>query len=260
MALNFQGAGSALTADGLAAASDRLSVNSPEIWTVLSVETGGCGFLPDRRPQIRFERHVFSRLTNGQFDICDVSNPQSGGYDADGAHQHDRLAVAIGMNRAAALASASWGLSQIMGENFKEAGFGDAESMVAAMCGSEDAQLSAFAAFIQSKNLVGHLQSHEWTDFARAYNGPNFADNQYDTKLAAAFAVLSAGPLPDLDLRTAQLYLTFAGFNPHGVDGRMGQHTQSALIAYQQQHGLPQTGLADAATLASLTSLAASVG
>lgn len=260
MALAFQGAGRALTADGLRAASDRLSVNQPEIWTVLSVETGGCGFLADRRPQIRFERHVFSRLTNGQFDICDVSNPQSGGYGADGAHQYDRLADAITMNRAAALASASWGLSQIMGENFKEAGFGDVESMIAAMCGSEDAQLGAFAAFLESKKLVGHLQSHEWTDFARIYNGPSFAENQYDKKLAAAFTTFNSGPLPDLDIRTAQIYLTFAGFNPHGVDGRMGQHTAAALIAYQQQHGLQPTGAADAPTLASLTALAAAAG
>lgn len=248
-----------MTAAGLAAVSDRLSVATPEIWTVLSVETGGCGFLPDRRPQIRFERHVFSRLTNRQFDICDVSNPQSGGYGADGAHQYDRLADAIGRNRAAALASASWGLSQIMGENFREAGFDDVESMVSAMCSSEDAQLAAFAAFLESKRLVGHLQSHEWTDFARIYNGPSFAENQYDTKLAAAFTAFSAA-LPDLDLRTAQLYLTFAGFDPHGVDGRLGQHTQSALIAYQRQHGLQESGAADAATLASLASLSASAG
>lgn len=260
MALDFQGAGGALTAAGLAAVSDRLSVGAPEIWTVLHVETGGCGFLPDRRPLIRFERHYFSRLTNHRFDICDVSNPQSGGYGANVAQEYDRLSVAIGMNRAAALSSASWGMSQIMGANFREAGFSDVESMVAAMCGSEDSQLSAFAAFLESNKLVGHLQSHEWGDFASVYNGPNFAQNQYDSKLAAAFVAFSAGPLPDLDVRTAQLYLTFAGFNPHGVDGKMGPNTQAALLAYQQKHGLQPTGAADAATLASLTSLAAAVG
>ena len=257
MALDFQGAGLALTAAGLSAASVRLSVNPTEIWTVLSVETGGCGFLADRRPPILFERHIFSRLTNGQFDSCDVSNPQSGGYGDLGTHQYDRLADAIGMDRAAALQSASWGLPQIMGENFRESGFSDVESMVAAMCGSEDAQLAAFAAYLQSRNLAGRLQAHDWPGFARLYNGPNYAQNQYDRKLDAAFTSFSNGPLPDLDIRTAQLYLMFAGFNPHGVDGRMGQHTQAALIAYQQQQGLPQTGLADAATLASLAGLAA---
>ncbi len=69
MANSFQGASRALTADGLAAASDSLSVNAPEVWTVLAVETQGCGYLGDRRPPILFERHIFSRLTNGQLSI-----------------------------------------------------------------------------------------------------------------------------------------------------------------------------------------------
>jgi len=252
MALEFQGASRALTADGLAAAAERLNVKLPEVWTVLSVETKGCGFLGDRRPPILFERHIFSKLTNGEFDCCDVSNPEAGGYGADGANQYNRLADAIGKNRGAALASASWGMPQIMGENFAAGGFGDVESMVAAMCESEDAQVAAFAAFLENNRLAAYLQAHDWTSLARRYNGPNYAENQYDTKLAAAFARLSAGPLPDLDVRTAQLYLTFAGFNPGSVDGVIGQHTRTALASYQQQHGLAQSGTADQDTLASL--------
>ncbi len=49
------------------------------------------------------------------------------------------------------------------------------------------------------------------------------------------------------------MYLTFAGMNPGPIDGVMGARTQAALTAYQQQHGLSQTGAADDATLASLT-------
>jgi hypothetical protein len=191
-------------------------------------------------------------LTNHQFDICDVSNPQAGGYGAAGAHQYDRLADAIGKNRTAALESASWGMPQIMGENFAAAGFADVESMVSALCDSEDAQITAFAAFLKANRLDRYLQSHDWTSLARGYNGPNYAENQYDTTLAAQYQKYSAGPLPDLNVRTAQMYLTFAGLNPGGVDGVMGPHTRTALTTYQQQHGLPQTGMADDATLASL--------
>jgi len=252
MANSFQGASRALTAGGLAAASDSLSVNAPEVWTVLAVETQGCGYLGDRRPPILFERHIFSRLTNGRFDICDVSNPVAGGYGATGSHQYDRLADAFGKDRTAALHSASWGMPQIMGENFAAAGFADAESMVEAMCESEDAQLAAFVAFLKANRLDRYLQSHDWTSLAKGYNGPSYVENQYDTKLAAQFQKYSAGPLPALDVRTAQMYLTFAGLNPGPIDGVMGARTQAALTAYQQQQGLPQTGAADDATLASL--------
>ncbi len=254
MTQDFKGTSLALTDDGMSAVSDRLSVAAPEVWAVLTVETKGCGFLPDRRPSILFERHIFSKLTNRQFDICDVSNPQSGGYGESGAHQFDRLVDAAGRNRTAALQSASWGMAQIMGENFAAAGFPDVETMVSAMCAAENAQLAAFAAFLGATRLDQPLRSHDWTALAKGYNGPNFAENQYDVKLAAAFQKFSTGPLPDLKVRAAQVYLTFAGFQPGTVDGMMGRRTQTALISYQQQNSLPQTGMADDATMASLQS------
>jgi len=82
----------------------------PEIWSVLGVETSGCGFLPDRWPKLLFERHIFHRLTGGRFDAedPDVSQPTPGGYGRSGAHQYNRLAAAaIALNRGAALQSAS---------------------------------------------------------------------------------------------------------------------------------------------------------
>ncbi len=48
----------------------------PELWAVLSVETSGCGYLPDKRPKILFERRVFSRLTGHRFDADDPDMPR----------------------------------------------------------------------------------------------------------------------------------------------------------------------------------------
>jgi hypothetical protein len=250
--MDFVGKSQALSAYGLSAIIDSLSVPAPEIWTVLSVETSGCGFLPDRRPPILFERHIFSNLTYSRFDVSDVSNPQAGGYGPAGSNQYLRLANAVQLNRTAALQSASWGLAQIMGMNFATAGFGDVESMVSAMSDSEDAQLTAFARFLKANRLDQHLRAHNWASFAKGYNGKNYAVNHYDTKLAQAFQKYSMGTLPDLNLRAAQLYLTFAGLNPGPVDGLRGSRTRTALQTYQQRRGLAQTGLADDATRASL--------
>src|SRR5437764_10425590 len=111
--LAFQGDSQALSRTGLDSVANRVGVQAAEIWTVLAVETSGCGYLPDRRPQILFERHIFHRLTNGQFDDGDISDPTPGGYGPPGAHQYDRLARAIAKNRNAALQSASWGVAQI---------------------------------------------------------------------------------------------------------------------------------------------------
>ncbi len=93
----FEGKGIALSEQGLKDAGDALGVGPPALWAVMTVETKGCGFLPDRRPLILFERHWFRKLTGGKFDAAapDLSNPVWGGYGASGAHQHERLERAI---------------------------------------------------------------------------------------------------------------------------------------------------------------------
>jgi hypothetical protein len=105
--------------------------------------------------------------------------------------------------------------------------------MVARMSDSENAQFGAMARFIKANGLDGALRTHDWARFAAGYNGPNYRINNYDTRLAAVFAQVSRGALPDLRVRAAQIYLTFLGYDPHGVDGIMGRMTRAALNDYQ---------------------------
>jgi N-acetylmuramidase len=250
--LAFQGSAMALSSDGMAIVAEALHIRNPEIWAVLSVETSGCGYLPDRRPQILFERHIFHRLTKGKFDDGDVSDPTPGGYGPRGAPQYDRLNRAILKDRTAALQSASWGLGQIMGMNFAKAGFQDVEDMVAAMSDSEDRQLMAMANFLTGTGLASFLRGHDWASFARGYNGPNFAINRYDIRLNSEFQRFSAGALPDLSVRAAQLYLTYLGFHPGPIDGIAGEHTLAALADFETQHEVQHATIIDEACIAGL--------
>ena len=252
----FSAAGTALSSNGLSEASQAAGVGLPEIWSVLSVETSGCGFLPDRRPKILFERHVFHRLTGGRFDgdDPDVSQPTAGGYGPSGAHQYERLAAAIQLNRNAALQSASWGMGQIMGENFGTAGFTVIEDMVAAMVESEDKQLIAMAKFITANRMGEPLRNHDWRGFARRYNGPNYAAHNYDGLLQHFYGSYAEGNMPDLDVRAAQIYLTYKGFLPGKLDGRMGPATEAAIRQFQQSLGVPQTGIVDDTLISQLLS------
>jgi len=250
----FEGKGKPLSESGLAQAAQTLGVELPALWAVMTVETKGCGFLPDRRPLIVFERHWFRKLTGGKFDaaVPDLSNPVAGGYGASGANQHQRLERAIKLERKAALESTSWGLGQLMGFNAKAVGFPDVEAMVQVMCDAEDAQFQGMVGFVQSKGLSKFLRSADWSSFAKFYNGPEFQKNQYDTKLARAHARLKVGPLPDLRVRAAQMYLSFLGYDPGGVDGWFGDKSQRALMKFQSGKGMPSNGALDDATLAAL--------
>jgi hypothetical protein len=252
MPLEFVGQSLALSQTGMDAVAGTLGVGAAELWTVMTVETSGCGFLPDRRPPILFERHIFHRLTGGRFDDGDISDPSPGGYGPLGAAQYLRLSRAIALDRDAALQSASWGLGQIMGQNCAMAGFTDVSLMVAAMTVSEDAQLTAMGSFLRASKLDKLLQGHDWTGFAKGYNGPSFTKNQYDQKLAAAYEKLSSGSMPDLNVRTAQLYLSFCGFNPGPTDGLMGVRTRQSIAAFQTSKGLTPTGAVDEDLLSAL--------
>ncbi|NJO55114.1 MAG: DUF3380 domain-containing protein [Rhodospirillales bacterium] len=253
--MEFKGQGKALSPAGLATAADTLGVNAAAMWAVLSVETRGAGFLSDRRPIILFERHVFSRRTGRRFDHSHpaISNVSFGGYGRSGAQQYERLANALSLDRRAALESASWGLGQVMGHHAERLGYGHVEQMVAAMAEGEDAQLAAMAGFIRAHRRCHRaLMALDWTAFARIYNGPGYARNNYHRRLEQQYRRWLAGPLPDLAVREAQLQLRYLGYSPGPIDGLIGRFTRQALVAFQGVVGLPQTGDPDESTLQQL--------
>lgn len=243
--MDFQGQGRPLSDEGMDQICSTLGVSEPEVWAVLTVETRGFGFLQDRRPQILFERHIFHKLTKGRHDSghADISNKKPGGY-AGGTAEYARLEKAMSLDREAALQSASWGIGQVMGFNYEVAGFVTIDDMVAAMVTDENAQLLAMANFIQGNNLARALQRQNWVSFARGYNGPSFKKNEYDTRLAAAHAKYKI-ILPDLAFRTAQAALLYLDIDPGPIDGFRGRRTRSALMQFQEQFGLPETGELD---------------
>ncbi len=147
--------------------------------------------MPTGEPKILFERHIFSKRTNGLFDKTNpgISNPVAGGYGAS-ASQHKRLQEAVILNRNAALMSASWGRFQVMGFNYALAGFNSLQEFVTAMYKGEREHLFAFVNYILNTSLGDELREKRWSDFARKYNGPDYKKNNYDVKMAEAYKKL----------------------------------------------------------------------
>ncbi len=245
-----------LTANGLQSAMDALSIDAATLWAMVFVETHGCGFFPTRRPQILYERHLFSKSTGGQYDATapDVSNPTAGGYGPGGDNQYTRLAQAYALDANAALGSASWGLGQVLGQHAPHVGYSSVNEMVTAMAASEDQQLQAVVGFIQWQNLAKPLQQQNWAAYAKAYNGADYAKNQYDTRLSMAYSLFKdPSKRPDLTVRTAQMLLYLLGYDPHGVDGSMGAHTLTALHNFQAARQQTLSTEIDDGVVASLT-------
>jgi hypothetical protein len=176
----------------------RLNCEWEAVAAVAEVESGPLGgFADDGRPVILFERHLFSRKTNSQYDAShpNISNRTPGGYPRSQADRWAQLAEAFALDPEAALQSASYGRFQVLGQNFGNLGMANAHEYVAKLAKSEKDQLEAFEGFVRANGLVDELQRKDWAGFASRYNGPAYAQNQYDTKMAQAYARLKQNPI-----------------------------------------------------------------
>ncbi|WP_435579149.1 N-acetylmuramidase domain-containing protein [Gilvibacter sp.] len=169
---------------------------------VNEVESSGKGFLIDGRPRILFEGHIFwkqlaKRDLNPEDFVTDFTKnilykSWTKSFYEGGEQEYDRLEKAAGMSDVdavhdAAYCSASYGAFQIMGFHYELLGYPSVDAYVAHMYTHEKAHLEAFGIFCEKNNLIRHLKSRDWAAFARAYNGPGFAENKYDTKLESAY-------------------------------------------------------------------------
>jgi len=194
--MNFKGEAKKLEADDFSTIASELNVEPAALRAVLSVETGGSGFDAAGRPKALFERHYFYKmlapLPDKQAKAIEMGlaypkwgeKPYPKGSDA----VYAEITAACEIDLDCALRSVSWGLGQIMGNNHKMVGFDSAQSMVEAAMASEMNQLRQMAAFIKAAGLLDELQNKNWAGFAKGYNGPQYAVNKYDTKLADAYA------------------------------------------------------------------------
>lgn len=179
----------------LIAAAARLGVPLAAVKAVNAVESRGAGFLPDGRAVILYERHIMARrLREHGIDPephitrnPSIVNTVRGGY-AGGAAEYVRLATASEIYLPAALEATSWGAFQIMGYHWQRLAYASIDEFVQAARNSEGGQLEMFVRFIEADpSLHKALQGRKWAQFARGYNGPAYAENLYDVKLARAY-------------------------------------------------------------------------
>jgi len=182
-----------LSAADFQTAAQVLGCDAGAIKAVCAVEASGVGFASGE-PTILFEGHIFSKLTGHRYDAANPSFSYAvwdkSKYPPTQAGRYQQLFSAAALDPDAAFQSASFGMFQILGENYKMCGYADPLQFVMAMALTEGAQLQAFIGFVKARGLATALRNHDWATFAKGYNGTAYRQNQYDTKLANAYARL----------------------------------------------------------------------
>ncbi len=242
------------------------------------VESGGRAFaMVDgrREPLIRFEAHYFDRRLDADKRAAareqGLAAPVAGAVPnpAAQAARWRMLRQAIAIDAKAAYESTSWGLGQVMGAHWAWLGYADAEAFVAEARAGIAGQVRLMAGYIEKAGLADALGRHDWTAFARGYNGPNYAQNSYDRRIAAAYrryagdmggAAADALPQPEPMLkrgsrgeavRELQRNLAALGYRT-AADGAFGPATATVLKKFQSERGLTADGIAGPRTMAAL--------
>ncbi|MCM8620203.1 MAG: TIGR02594 family protein [Candidatus Accumulibacter sp.] len=204
-----------LSFDEISKAIADTKVELAAVVAVLKVESSGRGFVGGN-PLVRLEGHklwAFAKelgidparwISEG----AGLLHPErTGKYNRTGQAEWDRLVQAralcekmlrqevppnsLGVVKPEHLAdiSASWGLFQIMGFNWRRCGVESVENFVRRMQTSEAEQLNLFFGYLKGcEGAFEALVNLEWATFAKLYNGPAFRENSYDTKLERAYA------------------------------------------------------------------------
>lgn len=187
-----------------------IGVGEDEIHAILDVESSGSGFDAKGRPKMLFEPHLFYRFLSGEKRERAVREGlayekwRPGSYPAD---SYPRLVAAMLIDETAALRAASWGLGQILGDNYKAAGYLSPQEMVIDFTMDEDRHLTAMIRFIRAKGLDDELRNHDWAGFARGYNGALYATHGYHIKLKAAYdrwQKIKDTPMPPPDVEPVE--------------------------------------------------------
>lgn len=103
--------------------------------------------------------------------------------------------AALTGNHNLAIMGTSFGMLQILGENYRECAHATPEEFFVSMCNSEQDQLHDGAMMMRSRGMADYMVARNWHKIAEKWNGTGQVD-LYATKLEAAYRSVLAGNAP----------------------------------------------------------------
>lgn len=150
-------------------AAMQLGVSASAIKAVAMIESNGEGFTSTGIVKTRLESQFLSK-----YQTASGKAPKS----------FLTFASAYAYDASSAILSTSFGEFQVMGFNYKAAGYTTPQAYYNAVKNSAVSQLNSFVGFVKVNKLAQYLKDQNWAGFAYRYNGPGYKANNYDTKLA----------------------------------------------------------------------------
>lgn len=174
-----------LTNTAIAEIAKEFGLTYAQVKTVVLIESGSQAFDPvTGKIIIQFEPHWFKRKApyspSGKWSLNKVEKQ---------AAEWTAFNDAFAKNPNAAMESTSIGLMQVMGFHWKLLGFKSVGAMWDYAKTSAENQLRLGLMFIKSNiKMFNALKTLDWAKFAYFYNGQNYQQFNYDTRLKNTYA------------------------------------------------------------------------
>jgi N-acetylmuramidase-like protein len=158
MYLQFAEEFEASSIDKIKTVAQHLSIEPQVILGIMMIESAFKGDASRREP------HIVRRAMKGKYN--DIK------YSKEDAEVMGR----------------SYGYFQIMGFHYKTLGYDSPQNFKKALTGGATSQINAFSKFVLTDpELHEAMRKKNWAKIAEIYNGPQYAKNEYDIKLAKAY-------------------------------------------------------------------------
>lgn len=249
--------------------ADANHLDPAKLMAVVFVESGGIAYWDidgDRLPPIRYEGHYAYRYVTKNMPhrlkeamnlglvsakVGGVKNPTN--YKA----RYALFKKACEFDLYMAIWSTSFGVGQVMGSNYIDLGYSKIQDLMLEATDSVEGQVILMVKFIKHNKLDRALNAGDWKTFAKRYNGPSYAMNRYDVRMAEAYKQFAKyGPQTNTDpmvvnpeTRVIQQKLSKLGYYTGFVDGKEGPATRRAIVAFQRDNGLTADGIAGPMTM-----------
>ena len=276
--------------DATIRAADQFNLPHHHALAFVEVESNGDPFDPvagQDKALIRWEGHYFHRrlrkrsaeALQAAVDLK-LAHPSAGGIKNSRSQErrYEVLQAAVnlceefGLDRDLAYECISIGLGQVMGSHWEDLGYESAEKMLAEahdedLETDEEDQVEMIFLYLRENHLDDDVRRGDWKAAAHGYNGPAYAKNNYDVKLAQSAAKwkrqLASGDTSDYPVlrigrrvpwatKELQGRLHDLGYHVGSVDGGFGRLTRDAVLAFQADNGLKVDGVVGDVTWSAL--------